>query len=95
VIQKSIKMIQHVFLMSLFRISNVVIILIFKNNANQEVLVVLNTLLRAMGLLEVVYSMLNLGFGNPNKNLHIVIYSIKMVFTSYKSSIDCYGFISI
>jgi hypothetical protein len=44
------------------------------------VLVVLNTLLRAMALWVVFLSMLNLGYGNPNKNLHIVIYSIKMAF---------------
>jgi len=56
VIQKSIKMIQHVFLMSfcLGLVTAVVITLIFKNNANQEVLVALNTLLRAMGLLGIM-----------------------------------------
>jgi hypothetical protein len=57
VIQKSIKMIQHVFLMSfcLGLGTAVAITLIFKNNANQEVLVVLNTLLRAMALFGVVF----------------------------------------
>jgi hypothetical protein len=43
-------MIQHVFdVFCLGLVTAVVITLIFKNNANQEVLVVLNTLLRAMG----------------------------------------------
>lgn len=57
VLQKSIKMIQHVFLMSfcLGLVIAVVITLIFKKNANQEVLVVLNTLLRAMGILGIVF----------------------------------------
>lgn len=56
VVHKSIKLIQHVFLMSisLGLLTAIVVTLLFKNNANQEVLSLLNSILQTMGVMGIV-----------------------------------------